>query len=227
MKTLQRTIVVNDTSSVSSVWIVPPNYQRDRSSALILAHGAGNDMHNPFLSFMHDQLAQRGLLTVKFNFPYKERGRKAPDRPPILEATWNAVVKAVREDGGLTPARVFFSGKSMGGRIASLLAAAGEECAGLVFFGYPLHPPNKPNKPKTEHLSRIACPILFVQGSRDALCKLDLLQDALEAIKGPVSLTVIEGGDHSYKVLKRDRRSQQEVWKEVLEHVWKWLTPLI
>lgn len=227
MKALQRKIAVNEKTEISSIWRVPLNYQSGKSSAIVLAHGAGNDMHNPFLSYVHEQMAQKGLLTVKFNFPYKERGRKAPDRPPLLEAAWSAVIKAVREDAKLAPRQLFFSGKSMGGRIASHLTAAGEDCAGLVFLGYPLHPPNKPDKPRIEHVARVSCPMLFVQGSRDALCKLDLLKGALETIKIPAALAVIEGGDHSYKVLKRDARSQQEVWDEVLEHVWNWMAPLI
>src|SRR5919106_1039917 len=133
MQTLKRKIVITPDTEVSSVWKLPHQYGSKRDKGLILAHGAGNDMENPFISYVHQTLAEQGVLTVKFNFPYKEQRRKAPDRTPVLEASWRAVAETVRTDPGLAPKQLFFGGKSMGGRIASHLAAGSEDCAGLVF----------------------------------------------------------------------------------------------
>lgn len=214
MELVKRRIQVTEDIAISSVWAVPP---RDYRAGLVLAHGAGNDMNNPLLSFVHEALAERGVMTVKFNFPYKERGGKAPDRPPLLEQTWQTVIEAVRADAHLAPARFFCGGKSMGGRIASQLMAKGETCAGLVFLGYPLHPPGKPENLRVEHLPRITCPMLFIQGTRDALCDLVLLRGALQRVRAPAILHVIEGADHSFNVPKRVGRSVAQVQQEIVD----------
>ncbi|GAB4355871.1 MAG: alpha/beta hydrolase [Methylohalobius crimeensis] len=224
MKTLERKLKIDPKRKTTSLWAVPEDY--DRQLAVILAHGAGSDMHHPFLSFVQESLAERGVLTVKFNFPYKEEGRKAPDRMLVLLATWKAVVDAVRNDPDLAPQRIFLAGKSMGGRAASMLAAEGEACAGLIFLGYPLHPPDKPDKPRTEHLPRINCSMLFIQGTRDRLCDLERLRPVLDTLSVPVDLHVIEGGDHSFKVLKRLGRSEGDVWKEIVEATADWINAL-
>lgn len=208
---------------VSSVWTVPHQYGSKLSKGLILAHGAGNDMENPLISYVHQALAKQGVLSVKFNFPYTEQGRTVPDRTPVLETTWRAVIEAVRTEPRLAPKQLFLGGKSLGGRIASHIVAAGEDCAGLVFLGYPLHPPNNPQNQRAEHLTNIQCPMLFIQGSRDAWCKLDLLNAALKTIKASESLHVIEGGDHSFKVLKRLGRSERDVCQEIVDVISKWL----
>ncbi len=217
MRTLRRKIQVAPDKKVSSVWLVPDNYRRE--TGIILAHGAGNDMHNPFLSHVHRALAKRGALSVKFNFPYKERGSKAPDRAPVLESTWRAVIGAVRNDPELAPRRLYLGGKSMGGRMASHLAAQGEDCAGLIFLGYPLHAAKKTDRLRSEHLPRIRCPMSFIQGTRDPLCDLDLLRALLPRLKTPVTLHIIEGGDHSFKVPKRLGRSEQAIWNEIVDTV--------
>lgn len=223
--TFRRQITVATDTQVSSVWSVPTNYEAARGTALILAHGAGNDMDNPLLTAVHTELAQRGLLTVRFNFPYKERGQKLPDRAPVLEATWRAVIAAVGDDPKLSPRQMFFGGKSMGGRIASQVVAAGTGCSGLVFLGYPLHPANRHEKLRTHHLSMIRCPMLFIQGTRDALCNLDLLRASLNQLQVPVpaKLHVIEGADHSFNVLKALSRSQLEVQDEIIQVIADWL----
>ena len=171
---------------------------------------------------VHEALAQRGLLSVRFNFPYKERGGKAPDRPPLLEATWRAVARAVREDPELAPARLVLAGKSMGGRIATHLAAQGEPCAGVALLGYPLHPPRKPEKLRAAHLADIDVPLLFVQGTRDALCDLELLRATLAGLSAPVTLHLIEQGDHSFKVPKRSGRDASEILTEIIETIVEW-----
>jgi predicted alpha/beta-hydrolase family hydrolase len=177
-----------------------------RGPRLILAHGAGADQRHPFMVRMAEGLAARGLEVVTFNFLYTEAGRRAPDRTPLLEACWRAVL------GRFAPA--FIGGKSMGGRIASHLAAAGDEgILGLVFLGYPLHPPDKPEKRRDEHLPRILQPMLFVQGARDPFGGEEEIRPLAEKLSARLHL--VAGGDHSLGV----RRGQAEVDAAVIEAI--------
>lgn len=222
LKRETRTIAVDDTRSVSSVWAVPDGFRPEQGAGVILAHGAGNDMDHPFLSYVHHQLAVRGFLSLKFNFPYKEEGRRAPDRAPVLEATWQAVIESLRQDP-LAPAHLFLAGKSLGGRMASHLAARGEPCDGLILLGYPLHPARRPERLRSDHLKAMTCPMLFVEGTRDPLCDLDLLARELLTVSAPVTVHRIEGGDHSFKVPKRNGRLESEVWEEIVMTVADWM----
>jgi uncharacterized protein len=224
MRSVERAIGVSDGVQVSSVWAVPDAYGSER--ALVLAHGAGNDMHSDFVSYVHTEVAGRGALTVKFNFPYTERRARAPDRPPVLQQTWRAVAAAVRDDPELAPRRLVLGGKSMGGRIASVVAADGEPCAGLVFLGYPLHPAGQPDKLRVDHLPRITVPMLFVQGTRDALCDIGLLERTLATLAAPVTLHRIEEGDHSFAVPRRTGRTPAETYAEIVDVVARWIAAL-
>jgi len=218
----ERPIVVSPNKTVSSIWAIPDAYGSHRT-AVVVAHGAGNDMSNPFLSYVHERLAERGWLSVKFNFPYKELGRKAPDRPAVLETTWRAVLAELRGDKALAPTRLFLSGKSMGGRIASQVVAAGEECDGLIFLGYPLHPAGQPEKLRSQHLAGITAPMFFIEGSRDPLCDLALLERELARLRTDVLVHVIEDGDHSFKLRKHSGRTEAEVWAEIVAVCDSWL----
>lgn len=222
MELLRRSIPVQPERQVSSRWAVPPGWQAE--VALILAHGAGNDMEHPFLCTVQEGLAERGRLVVSFNFPYKEAGRKAPDRAPVLEATWQAVIQAVSEDQVLAPERLVLGGKSLGGRMAAHVAASGARCDGLVFLGYPLHPPGRPESPRTEALTASSCLMLFVEGTRDRLCRLDQLRPLLDGLTAPTTLHEIEGGDHSFKVPARLGRSEEAVWAEIVQVIDHWLS---
>ncbi len=221
MRVDEHRIEVEPGNEVSSAWAYPLRFSPGRSPGLILAHGAGTDMHNPFLSFVQVALATRGILTVKFNFPYREAGRKAPDTAQRLVQTWRAVIERVRAEAA--PGALFLGGKSMGGRIASMVAADGEPAAGLVLLGYPLQPAGRPEVLRSEHLARISCPMLFVQGSRDRLCDLTLLRAVLAGLSAPSTVYVIEEGDHSFKVPKRSGKTEQQVWDEIVAAVVSWL----
>ncbi len=220
---LERRIAVNGGKTVSSLWGIPAGYDRECGTALIIAHGAGNDMRHPMLRFLHRSFSDRGILVVRFNFPYKEEGRKAPDRPGLLEDTWRAVISRVRDDPRHAPAKLFLAGKSMGGRLASHLAAQGEPIDGLVFFGYPLHPARRPERLRTEHLGLIRCPMLFIEGTRDSLRDLELLDQALAGVDAPVVVHRIEGGDHSFRVPKRLGPDETEVWVEMAAAAADWI----
>jgi predicted alpha/beta-hydrolase family hydrolase len=209
---------------VSGVVALPA--QRSAETVVVLAHGAGNDMSNPLLVSVADALTEHGFPTVRFNFPYKERRGRAPDPAPVLEACYRAVLKHVRGDAELQAKRLVIGGKSMGGRMASHLAAAGEPVDGLLFLGYPLHPAGQPEKLRVAHLGRIAAPMLFITGSRDALCRLDLLRGALAGLP-TATLHVIDDGDHSFAVRARSGRDQAAVRAEIVDASVAWLQTVI
>jgi len=193
---------------------------------LILAHGAGASQTNTFMVRFATSLALRGIDTITFNFVYTEQRRRLPDRNDKLERCYRAVIDAVRggkfhDDAGRR--KLVIGGKSMGGRIASQVAAAGQEgIAGLVFLGYPLHPPGSPDKLRSKHLPDIRAPMLFVQGSRDAFGTPEELQAVLGGLKVAADLCVVEGGDHSFKVPKRSAMPQDEVYEFVLDEIVRW-----
>jgi uncharacterized protein len=182
-----------------------------RNATLVLAHGAGAPQTHPFMVDMAARLAARGLDIVTFDFLYAVEGRKLPDRPEVLAATWRAAIASVRARSELPTERLFCGGKSMGGRIASHVAADGEglALAGLVFFGYPLHPAKKPEVRRDAHLPAVPFPMLFVQGSRDALGDETEVR-ALCARLPRAELHVVPGGDHSLALPRRDGAEAQE-----------------
>jgi len=194
---------------------------------IILGHGAGADQTSRFMVEFAEGLAARGCNAATFNFPYTEHGRKIPDPAQKLEACWSAVIEAVPSHAGLANTRLIIGGKSMGGRIASQVAASGSQGArGLVFLGYPLHPPGRPDKLRSEHLSRIGLPMLFVQGSRDSFGTPDELRPILESLRPQPLLHVIAEGDHSFKVPKKGVLSQKQVYESVLDEVARWSTEI-
>jgi predicted alpha/beta-hydrolase family hydrolase len=191
---------------------------------MILAHGAGAGQTSGFMVRFATALAARGIDAVTFNFLYTEQGRRVPDRNDKLEACYRKVIEACRDRvlGGRH--RLAIGGKSMGGRIASQVAAAdGSGIAGLVLLGYPLHPPGQPEKLRTKHLGAIRVPTLFVQGSRDAFGTPEELRPHIGQFKAPVDLHVVEGGDHSFKVPKSMGLSQEQAYDLVLDEIERWL----
>jgi predicted alpha/beta-hydrolase family hydrolase len=175
-------------------------YRAERaSSTLILAHGAGAPRTHPWMVGMAKAIAARGVHVITFNFLYSEAKRRAPDKPDVLEATWQAVLDVVCAREDLPVERLFVGGKSMGGRIATQVVAKGprHDIAGLVLLGYPLHPPGKPDKLRAEHLPRVRVPMLFVQGERDAFGTPEELAPIVKKLSRGTRLFVVQGGDHS------------------------------
>ena len=192
--------------------------------SLILGHGAGAGQTSGFIVEFAAALAARGIDIVTFNFLYAEHGRRVPDPNARLEACFRAVIEAVRQRKSTTLA---IGGKSMGGRIASQVAAGGAgELAGLVFLGYPLHPPGKPERLRAAHLHDVRAPMLFVQGSRDAFGTPGELQPIITRLEPPADLYVVEGGDHSLRIPKRAGMGQQEVYDRVQDRIATWLRGL-
>ena len=192
-----------------------------RRTAIVLGHGAGGDRRTPFLVRLAEALAASGRGVVLYNFPYTERGGKRPDPPAVLESTTAAVHEAARK--AFAAERLVGGGKSMGGRIASQAVAKGAPADGLVFLGYPLHPPGKPEQLRDAHLPAITVPMLFVEGTRDAFARWDLLTAVLERLGPRATLHAVEGGDHSFKVLKKSGRTPAAVEGEVHRAVLSWL----
>ncbi len=219
MKTETHKITVNPKAYVTSIWLIPEQYD----SVLIIAPGAGKDMHSEFISTLHEGIAEHNIMTVKFNFPYLEIGRPAPNTPTVLEDTWLAVIDAVMAQTRLPREKIFLSGKSMGGRYASLLAAKIDGFAGIILYGYPLHAPGRLDKPRSEDLNSVHSPMLFFQGSRDSLCELEVFKPILEHLNPQPDLHIIEGGDHSFKMLKRLHRSEASVRQELIEKSVEWI----
>lgn len=192
--------------------------------AVALAHGAGNDMDHPLLTHLAAGLAGAGHAALRFNFPYREQGRKSPDGQKVLEATWLAAAAALREALEPTVPAVLAAGKSMGGRVASQLAADGRLAVdGLVLLGYPLHAPGKKDRPRDAHLYALTCPLLFFNGTRDSLCDRPTLERVLAAVSAPWELEVIEGGDHSFRLPKGATLSPREVDDQILDVLLRWL----
>lgn len=176
-------------------------------ATIVVAHGAGAGMDHPFLVSFARACVEEGLAVLRFNFAYMEQGRRAPDAEPVLRDAWRAAFDAAVARS--SPEPVWASGKSLGGRIASMCVADGEiAAAGLVFLGYPLHPPGKPERIRDEHLSRIDVPMLFLQGTADPFASPELLRSVVKRLKGRAVLEAIEGGGHSFEVrgAKRDPR---------------------
>ena len=183
------------------------------AALLVLAHGAGAGQHHPFMTAMATRLSARGIGVVTFDFPYVHDGRKVPDRAPVLEACFAAVANwAVRQEER-PPERLLLGGKSMGGRMATHLAAArfgvdaGPPLGGIVALGYPLHPPGKPEQLRDAHLPQIAVPVLIVQGRRDTFGTPAELTPVIARMTAPVDLHVVEGGDHSFAVARTAREA--------------------
>ncbi len=201
-----------------------PEGERPRST-FVLAHGAGAGQFSSFIVRFATGLAKRHIQVVTFDFPYMERGKRAPDRAPALEASYRAVVGEVLARH--SPGSLFIGGKSLGGRIASQLAAADDELAkklaGLICLGYPLHPPGLPNRLRDTHLPRIQTPMLIVQGERDAFGSPDEIRAAIRSMKGRAQLFVVEGGDHSLSVPKSSPVPQEEIYRRVEDEIASWM----
>jgi uncharacterized protein len=190
---------------------------------LILGHGAGAGQSSGFMVSFATALAARGIETVTFNFAYMEQGRRLPDSKDKLEACYRAVIETVVQRKGAR-GRLAIGGKSMGGRIASQVAAAGApEVAGLVLLGYPLHPPGKKDQLRDKHLAQIKAPMLFVQGARDAFGTPPELRPILKKLKVPAELYEVAGGDHSFKVLKSAGVAQEDIYKAIQDRIDQWL----
>ncbi len=222
------TVPLTDHETISAIFTLPETEAPPREVGVITAHGAGNDMETPLIAAFTDGLAEAGYPALRFNFPYKEKGRRAPDRPEKLEDAWTAVYRFFLENSGAGASRIIAAGKSMGGRIASQMVAEGKlPVEGLIFLGYPLHPAGDPAKLRDAHLYGLNVPLLFFAGTRDRLCDLETLQRVLNRLPAPWNLETIEGGDHSFIVPRSSGISESEIFARIVRTAIQWLESAI
>lgn len=193
-------------------------------TVVVLGHGAGGDRHTPMLVELAEAMASSGRAALLYNFPYAERGARRPDPPRALEATAREAAEVAVARTGATA--IVMGGRSMGGRIASQVVAGGASCDALAFLAYPLHPPGRPEKRREAHLPDIAAPMLFVQGTRDAFAREDLLHALIDRLGDRAERHPVEGADHSFRVLKRSGRTEDDVLEEVRGALLDWLQRL-
>jgi predicted alpha/beta-hydrolase family hydrolase len=196
-------IAVPERGDVSGIYARPA----DADATLVIAHGAGAGMDHPFLAGFTRAMNDLGLAALRFNFPYMEAGKRAPDRAPVAVAAWRAAFDAATARAGADEP-VWAGGKSFGGRMASMAVAEGMPAAGLIFLGYPLHPPGKPERVRAEHLDAIRVPMLFLQGTRDPFAMPEVLQRTLAALGDRATYHPVQDGGHSFELrgARRDPR---------------------
>ena len=192
-------------------------------AVFVCAHGAGGHRDDRGMFALAKALGTSGFDVVRFNFPYREKGSGRPDPMPVLKACIADTVARVREERA--PAKLIIGGRSLGGRAASMLAAEGFGCDGLLLLGYPLHPAGEPRKLRDAHLPQIAVPVLCFNGTRDALCRRDLMEKASAGLSG-WRMHWLEGADHSLRVLKSSGRTDAEILEEIGEASRRWLASL-
>ena len=193
----------------------------------VLAHGAGAGMRHPFLESIAQRLAERSIATLRYQFPYMEQRARRPDPPAVAAATVRAaVIEAARVAPGVP---LVAGGKSFGGRMTSTAQAEDPlpGVRGLVFLGFPLHPPGRPADKRAEHLAQVRIPMLFLQGDRDEFADLKLLKPVVKQLGERATLHLAEGGDHSFHVLKRSGRTDTEVMAELVETIVVWTAGIV
>jgi uncharacterized protein len=212
--------VVSETAGVMSGLLLKPKHA---VSLLVFAHGAGAGMRHRFIEDLSQRLAGLGVATMRYQFPYMEKRVKRPDSEGVLIATVQAALTAAEKYSDALP--IFAGGKSMGGRMTSLTLAKApmDKLHGLIFFGFPLHAPGAPSAERGKHLADVQVPMLFIQGSRDALADLKLLKPLCAQLDGRAELFVVEGGDHSLHMAKRSGRTDSEVLDEVAAKTSSWM----
>ena len=225
------TIQVNDKEAITAL-VYAADKKNHAGITVVLGHGAGANQLSGFMRMFAKDLSSRGLDVMTFNFIYMEQGRSVPDQKGKLEACFRAVIETALKHKKLKKNRVVIGGKSMGGRIASQVMAGEEkeafadDVAGLVFLGYPLHPPGQSSKLRVEHLEHIHKPMLFVQGTRDALGTPDEIQPYIKNLRPAAKIYTIEGGDHSFKVPKKLGTPQEQVFVNAMDEIDRWVRTL-
>jgi len=228
-ETEKLTVGVNQNESVTALLYAAAKQTRLGLTA-VLGHGAGAPQESGFMVMFATGLAERGVDVMTFNFVYMEQGRSVPDQKHKLESCFRAVIDTAVKHRKLKNNRLLIGGKSMGGRIASQVAAAASEekepladqINGLVFLGYPLHPPGAPAKLRVEHLAQVRKPMLFVQGTRDALGTPEEIQPFIKGLRPAAKIHSIEGGDHSFKAPKKFGVPQEKIYEAAMNEIVRW-----
>ena len=215
------TLAVDAERRVSALLETPP----DAFACYVLAHGAGAGMTHPSMAMVAGELAERGIATLRYQFPYMEQGSKRPDPPALCHAT----VRAAIAEAGKRKLPLIAGGRSFGGRMTSQAQAKAPlpDVLGLAFLGFPLHPAGKPSDERAEHLSNVKIPMLFLQGTRDALAELSLLRPVVERLGKRATLTLFDEADHSFHVPAKTGRKDADVRREMLDALAAWTRALV
>jgi len=215
------TITVNEEQTVSGLLQAPGKAK----ACYVLAHGAGAGMTHPFIAEIARGLTERGIATLRYQFPYMERGSKRPDSPALAHAT----VRAAVTEASRLKVPLFAGGKSFGGRMTSQAQALSTlpGVRGLVFLGFPLHPPGKPSDERAKHLFDVEIPMLFLQGTRDEFANLDLLRPLCKKLRSRATLKLVQDGDHSFHVPARTGRKDAQVREELLDVIKEWMAGFV
>lgn len=212
---------------VSAVLSGPDQLGDSNKTGVVIAHGAANDMNNSLIVAVAEGLATAGYTTLRFNFLYKEKGKKSPDTESTLIRTWQGVVSHLSRNERFPVDRVVAVGKSMGGRIASQMVAADQMAVeALIFLGYPLHAPGRTDKLRDSHLYKIQKPMFFFAGTRDPFCNMEKLQGVLHRLPGRYDLEIVEDGNHSFKLPKSSPRTAESVNQQIITKSLEWLDPI-
>jgi predicted alpha/beta-hydrolase family hydrolase len=223
IETRQVTFQVSDKDQTSGILSLPG--KGHRGTAIILAHGAANDMTHPLLTTFAEGLASNGYPVLRFNFLYTERKRQSPDKETLLAAAWAGAYRFLKKESGLTAGEIVAAGKSLGGRIASQMTAKEElQVNRIIFLGYPLHRMGDTSALHDSHLCNITLPMLFVVGTRDTLCDMAALRGVLSRLRAPHDLLTIEGGDHSFHVPKSAGITNEEIYGCIVAKTVDWLS---
>jgi predicted alpha/beta-hydrolase family hydrolase len=226
MESETRTVKINDSESVTAL-LYPASKPKRARVTVVLGHGAGANQLSGFMRMVAEGLAARGFDVMTFNFLYSEQKRSFPDPKARLESCYLRVIEMARKHRKLKGNLLVIGGKSMGGRIASQVAASDPDgIDGLAFLGYPLHPPGKPDKLRVEHLPEIKAPMLFCQGARDTFGTSEEISEIIKKLRLPATLYPVEGGDHSFKVSKAAGVPQQQVYEMVMDKIGEWVADL-
>jgi predicted alpha/beta-hydrolase family hydrolase len=218
---------VHGLGKVSAVLGVPRWWPTGARVGVVIAHGSGADLSDPLVEHLHSQLTERRYLCLRFNFPFAEAGKKRPDSVPVLRRVFRAAISALGRDPNAAPAHLFLGGKGLGGRIAADLAGTRVRVDGLFLLGFPIHSQGKPEKVRADELFRVVSPMLFLQGTRDRTCDLDVLRRTLYRVGAPTTLHVCQEADRHFKLPKRSRRSEEDVREELLGAVDGWLRKVL
>lgn len=214
---------VHGLTEVSCVLGIPEWWPTGSRVAIALAHGSTDDMNDPLVTYLQRELTERKYMTLRFNFPFAEAGKRAvSDSMETLEGTYRAAIAILGRDPTAAPAHLFLAGKGLGGRVAGEIATSRVRIEGVAFLGYPLHPRDSPEKARADHLYRIIAPMLFVQGTRDRRCDVDTLRKTLSRVGAPITLLVCEEADENFHVPKRSEHTDEETRQRILEGIASW-----
>jgi len=194
---------------------IPEWWPSGNRVGLVMAHDVGSDMEREFLVWLQRRLVDQGILSLRFNFPFAEQGKKRPDPEAVLDRAYRAAISGLMQDPQNAPAQLVFAGFGLGCRVAAQILAHGGKADALVCLGYPLHAAGKPSQLKADPLFRVICSTLFVQGTRDTNCRIDRLQGLLRRMGAPTRLATIEEADHALQPIKRAARSEEDVREEI------------